>query len=57
MQAFFLSQVNSTLLLKGGRRGRTGSHYLLLRHVKEEKYFTVTSMLNSASATGLKEGL
>lgn len=57
IQAFFLSQVNSTLLLKDGRRGRPGSQYLLLRHVKEEKDFTMTSVLNSASATALKEGL
>lgn len=42
---------------KIGRRGRTGSQYLLLRHVKEERDFTMTSMLNFASVTALKEGL
>lgn len=46
-----------SLLVKEGRRGRIGSQYLLLRHVKEETDFNMTSMVYSASTTGLEEGL
>jgi len=46
-----------SLLLKEGRRGRTGSQYLLLRNVKQETDSNTTSMVYSASTTALEEGL